>query len=61
MLSQQLTVISSDIIDLMVMGTLATIMLSGIDYVFVWGRRAVSVVRKKVKIKPNATQKEIKK
>ncbi len=46
-LSQQLTVIPSDIIDWMVMGTLATIMLSGIDYVFVWGKRAVVSLKMK--------------
>lgn len=41
-LSQQLTEIPLHIIDWMVMATLVTIILSGMDYVIVWGRRAVT-------------------
>jgi len=42
-LSQQITEIPTYIIDWMVIGTLTTIVLSGMDYVFVWGRRAFAV------------------
>ena len=40
-LSRELTEIPVYIIDWMVIGTAITIFLSGMDYVFVWGRRAL--------------------
>jgi len=40
-LSQQLTAIPDYIIDWMVAGTLVTIVLSGADYIVVWGKRAL--------------------
>ena len=48
-LSQQLTEIPDYIIDWMVLGTLSTIVLSGLDYIFVWGKRAVMQISKKNK------------
>ena len=49
-LSQQLTAIPDYVIDWMVIGTLTTIILSGIDYIVVWGRRAVVAVKTNRKI-----------
>ena len=46
-LSQQLTAIPGYIIDWMVIGTLITIVLSGLDYVAVWGKRAIITGRNK--------------
>lgn len=46
-LSQQLTTIPGYIIDWMVFATLTTIVLSGIDYIIVWGRRSIFAARKK--------------
>jgi len=45
-LSQQLTHIPADIITLLVFATFVTIVLSGMDYIIVWGRRAILVSRK---------------
>lgn len=45
-LSQSLTHIPDYVFEWMVMVTLGTIVLSGLDYVLVWGRRALHVARK---------------
>ena len=45
-LSRQLTEIPVYVIDWMVIGTFITIVLSGMDYVIVWGKRAIRMKRK---------------